>query len=233
MGALDLKDRLIQGGKRHPRVEYQKLLATQEAWEPVAAALPHFAPFDKRTFAGAFWVLDWDHRLPSKQLILRLYAYYDQARLAAGEQSFRARAEAIARQDLFPEFDVPDFSGLEADEAYEAEFDLKGEPPTKYRLMSTWRHTVAPTVGRRAEEIVRDSAEYKALREGVKERPMGLGGPEAAQWVSPAETGHSAWAVEVWFLRNFNGMVGEGTAFVVDPDSGKIVGNREFQFRAG
>lgn len=230
---VDLKDRLAQSGKRHPRVEFQQLLAGPEALAPVLAALPGFAPFDKKTYAGAFWVLDWDHRLPSKQVMLRLYAYYDLGRLAAGERSFDARAEAIAKQDLFPEFDVPDFAGIDADEAYEAEFEVKGEPPTKYRLMSAWRHTVAPTVGRRAEEIVRDSGQYKILRDAVKERPMGLGGPEAAQWVSPAETGHPAWSVEVWFLRNFNGMVGEGTAFVVDPTSAQIVGQRDFQFRAG
>ena len=233
MEGVDLKERLVNAAKRHPRVEYQKLLAGPEAMAPVLAAMPAFIPFDQKKYAGAFWVLDWDHKLPSKQVMLRLYAYYDLARMAAAEQSYAAKAESIARQELFPEFDVPDFSGIEADESYETEFEIKGEPPTKYRLMSTWRHTVVPTVGRRAEELVRDSAEYKVLRDAVKERPMGLGGPEAAQWVSPAETGHNAWAVEVWFLRNFNGMVGEGTAFVVDTTSGKIVGQRDFQFRAG
>lgn len=233
MGGFDLKERLTAGAKRHPRVEFQKLLSSHNELAVVAMALPQFQPFDKRRYAGALWVLDWDHRLPSKQVVVRLYAYYDASRLAAGEASFQARSEAIAKQDLFPEFDVPDFSALDADEAYEAEFEVGAAAPTKYRLMSAWRHTVAASVGRKAEEIVRNSAEYKQLRDLVKERPVGLGGPEAAQWVSPAETGHAGWAVEVWFLRNFNGMVGEGTAFVVDPDSARIVSQRDFQFRAG
>ncbi len=233
MGGVDLKERLAAGAKRHPRTVFQNLLPDGPVLDALTAALPAFAPFENRKYAGALWVLDWDHRLPSKQVVVRLYAYYDASRLVAGEQSFRARAEAIAKQDLFPEFDVPDFSGLDADEAYEAEFEVGGAPPTKYRLMSAWRHTVAPAVGRRAEELVRESSAYKVLRDAVKERPVGLGGPEAAQWVSPAETGHGRWAVEVWFLRNFNGMVGEGTAFVVDPGDGAIVSQRDFQFRAG
>ncbi|MCG5052594.1 MAG: hypothetical protein KA712_06510 [Myxococcales bacterium] len=232
MGGVDLKH-LLGMAKRHSRIAHQDLLAAPEAVGALARALPAFVAFEKRRYAGAFWVFDWDHRLPSKNVVVRLYAYYDEHRLAAGERSFAVRSEAIARQDLFPEFDVPDFGGLDADEAYEAEFEVGGVPPERYRLTSAWRHTVAASVGRRAEEVVRESEAYKVLREAAKDRPVGLGGPESAQWVSPAETGHPSWAVEVWFLRNFNGMVGEGTAFVVDPDASTIVGQRDFQFRAG
>jgi hypothetical protein len=39
--------------------------------------------------------------------------------------------------------------------------------------------------------------------------------------------------VDVWYLRSFNGMVGEGTAFLVDLEEEKVVRQRDFQFRAG
>jgi len=41
------------------------------------------------------------------------------------------------------------------------------------------------------------------------------------------------WGVDVWYLRSFNGMVGEGTAFLVDLEEEKVVRQRDFQFRAG
>ena len=50
----------------------------------------------------------------------------------------------------------------------------------------------------------------------MRTRPPGLGDLEAAEWAPPSESGHSRWGIDVWYLRSFNGMVGEGTAFLVD-----------------
>ena len=41
------------------------------------------------------------------------------------------------------------------------------------------------------------------------------------------------WAVDVWYLLTFNGMVGEGRAFLVDLEEKCVVRERDFQFRAG
>jgi hypothetical protein len=41
------------------------------------------------------------------------------------------------------------------------------------------------------------------------------------------------WALDVWYLLTFNGMVGEGRAFLVDLVERQVVRERDFQFRAG
>ena len=51
--------------------------------------------------------------------------------------------------------------------------------------------------------------------------------------VPPCESGHVRWAVDVWYLLTFNGMVGEGRAFLVDLVERQVVRERDFQFRAG
>ena len=232
MTALDLRGELLRQLERHPRVALQGLVADGAARERIAAALPTFVPFRSGQYLAALWVLDWDHRLPSRDLVLRLYVYYSEERRAAGWKSLEERKAQIAAEEIFPEFDVPDFGGLIADEAYESEAGLDGEPK-KFRLVSEWRREVDPRLGRRAEEIVRGSHAFEELASQVRTRPPGLGDLEAAEWSPPSESGHSRWGIDVWYLRSFNGMVGEGTAFLVDLDQETVVGQRDFQFRAG
>jgi hypothetical protein len=232
MPGIDLREELRRELRRHPRVVYQKLFDDPESCARLAAVLPTFVPFRGDSYAAALWVLDWDHRLPSRELVLRLYAFYTNDARGMGLRSFEERHAQIAREDLFPEFDVPDFAGLSADEAYEAELSLTGEPK-KFRLVSDWRREVDVNLGRRAEEIVRVSSAFKELASSVRARPPGLGDLEAAEWAPPSESGHSSWGIDVWYLRSFNGMVGEGTAFLVDLQDEKVIGQRDFQFRAG
>src|SRR2546421_65938 len=232
MGVIDLREELRRGLRRHPRVALQGLFDDGEARARLADALPGFVPFKGSHYAGALWVLDWDHRLPSRDLILRLYAYYGDDVRKAGLKSFDERQAQIAREELFPEFDVPDFAGLTADEAYEAEMP-SAALPKKFRLVSEWRRDVDPRLGRKAEEIVRASHPFQELASQMRTRPPGLGDLESAEWAPPSESGHERWGIDVWYLRSFNGMVGEGTAFLVDVESEIVVGQRDFQFRAG
>ena len=229
---FDLRDELRRELRRHPRVVYQNLFEGSEQRERLVASLPSFLPFRGASYAAVLWVMDWDHRLPSKELLLRLYAYYSPEARASGQRGFEERQVQIAREDLFPEFDVPDFAGLPADEAYEAEVSPAGEAK-KFRLVSEWRREVEPALGRRAEDVVRASPAFKELSSQVRARAPGLGDLEAAEWAAPSESGHKRWGVDVWYLRNFNGMVGEGTAFLVDLDDAVVIGQRDFQFRAG
>jgi hypothetical protein len=233
MPGIDLRDELRRELRRHPRVVYQKLFEGGEQRERLAASLPSFIPFrGGATYASVLWVMDWDHKLPSKELMLRLYAYYSPEARAAGQRGLDDRHAQIAREDLFPEFDVPDFAGLPADEAYEAEVSTTGEAK-KFRLVSEWRREVDPTLGRKAEDVVRASNAFKELSVQVRARPPGLGDLESAEWAAPSESGHHRWGIDVWYLRNFNGMVGEGTAFLVDLEDQVVVSQRDFQFRAG
>ncbi len=229
---MDPREELRRELRFHPRVALQGLFEDPAARERLADALPSFPPFRAPSYVGALWVVDWDHRLPSRDLLLRLYAYYTEDARRVGLRDFEERQANIAGEEIFPEFDVPDFAGLAADEAYEAELPVAGLPK-KFRLVSDWRREVDPQVGRKAEEIARGSRMFQELASQMRARPPGLGDLEAAEWSPPSESGHARWGVDVWYLRSFSGMVGEGTAFLVDVQQGIVVSQRDFQFRAG
>jgi hypothetical protein len=230
--ALDLRDVLRAEMRVHPRLVQQGLFAKPSDAARIAAALPPLVPFAGAEYAGAVWIVDWDHRLPSRQVVLRLYAYYSEERKTELDTAYGARQKDLAAEDLFPEFDVSDFVGLPADESYEAEMDLGGSP-SRLRLVSEWRREIQPGPAARAIEIVRESDPFRELSAKAKVRPPGLGDLEPAEWSPPCESGHVRWGVDVWYLLTFNGMVGEGRAFLVDLEERLVVRERDFQFRAG
>jgi hypothetical protein len=213
----------------HPRVAYQGLYARDEARKAVLDALPQLVPF-RRGYAGALALVDWDHRLPSRNLALRVYAYYDDASFAAGEAAFDDRLEDIGVRDRYPEFDVPDFADLPADEAYEAELDEAGAVAS-CRLTSTWRREVDETSAQAAVKLARSSEDFKKL--AATERQRHLGDLEAVSWTPPCESGHARWTLDVWYLMAFDGRIGTGRSFLVDLDDRRVVAVRDFSVRAG
>ncbi|HVR60697.1 MAG TPA: hypothetical protein VMU50_02300 [Polyangia bacterium] len=229
---LDLRDVLRAEMRLHPRLALQSLFGRAEDRHRLAATLPPLVPFGTAQYASADWLLDWDHRVPSRQAVLRLFAFYSEARRQEFLEAHAARQREIASQDLFPEFDVPDFVKLPADEVYETEMDLKGSP-ARLRLVSEWRREIDPGQGNRAVEIVRASDAFRSLKSQAKIRAPGLGDLEPAEWSPPCESGHVRWGIDVWYLLTFNGMVGEGRAFLVDLEDRSVVRERDFQFRAG
>jgi hypothetical protein len=229
---VDLRDLLRAELRIHPRLVQQGLFTRIDARTRIAAAIPPLIPFGESDYSGGIWIVDWDHRIPSRHAILRLYAYYTAERQRELEQANAARLKEISTEDLFPEFDVSDFAGLPADEAYEAEMDLAGSP-SRLRLVSEWRRQIQPNASSRAIDIVRASAPFRELRGQGRVRPAGLGDLEPAEWSPPCESGHVRWALDVWYLLTFNGMVGEGRAFLVDLVEKQVVRERDFQFRAG
>ena len=230
--ALDLRDLLRSDMRVHPRLAQQGLFEGAEARVQIAATIPPLVPFGDADYAGALWVIDWDHRLPSRHAALRLYAYYTAERRRELEEAVAAREKEIAAEDLFPEFDVSDFAGLPADVAYEAVTDLGGSP-ARLRLVSEWRRQIQPAAAANAVEIVRGSTPFRELRVNGRVRPPGLGDLEPTEWSPPCESGHVRWAVDVWYLLTFIGMIGEGRAFLVDLVERQVVRERDFQFRAG
>jgi hypothetical protein len=191
--------------------------------------LPRLLPF-RSAYAGAIAILDWDHRLPSKQLALRIYAFYDEDTFAAGEASYDDRLEEIGVKDRFPEFDVPDFSDLPADEAYEAELDVDGKVQG-CRLTSAWRREISDEDAHGAVKIARSSEEFKKL--AALERARNLGDLEAVSWTPPCESGHPRWTLDVWYLLAFDGRIGTGRSLLVDPGERRVVAVRDFSVRAG
>jgi len=232
MAEFDLHEELERGMKLHPRMLAQDLFKTQEDIRKLATGLPAFVPFKGKVYRAALWVLDWDHRIPSRDYIVRLYAYYSTQGKTVGDVSFAGRAAQIEREDIFPEFDVSDFAGLAADEIYEAEGPIGGNLKP-FRLVSEWRREIDPKSARKAEQIARGSEHFGEVASETRARPPGLGDLEAAEWCPPSESGHRRWGIDVWYLRSFNGMVGEGTAFLVDLEDEKVIRQRDFQFRSG
>ena len=214
----------------HPRVAYQGLFAEPSARAALAAQVPDLVAFGDHHYHEVVAVLDWDHRLPSKSLVLRLYAYYDQRSATRGRESFDLRTEDIAERDRYPEFDVPDYEGLAADEAYESSVELKGTAE-RPRLVSEWRRQVEAVVADECVELVRASREFHSVaRPGA--RPGGLGDLEAVSWCPPCESDYPDWTVDVWYLTEFDGLLGKGYSFVVDPRQRRVAMAREFVVRA-
>src|SRR3712207_6863925 len=54
----------------------------------------------RHDYAGAISIVDWDHRLPSQQLVLRVYGYYSEDTLQAGLRSEEHTSELQSRQYL-------------------------------------------------------------------------------------------------------------------------------------
>jgi hypothetical protein len=219
----------IRALRLHPRIAYQGLYAGEDERARLLATIPRLIPF-RRTFHAAIAIVDWDHHLPTRTFALRVYAYYDEASFSAGEAAYDDRLEEIGTRDRYPEFDVPDFGDLPADEAYEAELDPQGAVQS-CRLTSSWRREIAPDRAEAAVAIARASEEF--IRMSAMERPRNLGDLEAVSWTPPCESGHQRWTLDVWYLMAFDGRIGSGRSLLVDLSEGRVVALRDFSVRAG
>ena len=215
----------------HPRVAYQGHFRHEGAGAELAADLPTMPPF-RNDYVGSISILDWDHRLPSQIMALRIYAYYSDDALSAGEEAFDDRLEEIGVRDRFPEFDVPDFEHLGADEAYEIEITPEGEIG-RCRLTSAWRREIGESDSETAVDLTRTSTQFKEVSQANRDRPASLGDLEAVSWTPPCESQLNVWTLDVWYLLQFDGRVGSGRSFLVDLDRASVVAVRDFSVRAG
>ncbi|MFH2007149.1 MAG: hypothetical protein ABI333_11230 [bacterium] len=226
----EIKAKIAKAMIAHPRVLHQRLLRNGKDAERFSEVLPTVVPFKGNTYHSFIPILDWDHRLPSKELVLRVYAYYSEDSAEVGWADQRARASEIARNDKYPEFDVPDFADLVADEAYEIDLHLDGTFIAS-RLTSVWRRELDTQDATKAISIVHRSKEFNELLKQVPDRPDALGDAEATSWTPPCETGYHRWTLDVWYLLSYDGMFGQGRSFLVDMDEERIVTVREFTLR--
>lgn len=219
----------------HPRIEQQGI-GREKAQSVLDTALPRLQPFRDHAVHSMIGVLDWDHRLPSKQLTLRLHVCYDDAGRQRFDQALQRRREEIQQRDLFPEFDVPDFAGLPADEAYDVELTAQLDIETM-RLTSPWRRDVPEEDAAAAIEAVRVSSVFADVKKQELGRPPALGDLEAVAWTPPCESGQKRWTLDVWWLTAFDGRIGRGWSFLVDHSAAtaaeRVVASREFTVRAG
>ena len=225
--------KILAALRRHPRIVHQGFVTTEEQLVQLRASVPYLVPFGVTAYHGYLPVLDWDHRLPSKVVILRLYAYYSDLTLRAGQSEYNTRSEQIKAQDKFPEFDVPDYAGLTADEAYEGEVDARTGQLVQVRLVSSWRRVICHGDARVSVQVARRSEEFKELSAKVRRRPDYLGDLEAVSWTPPCESSYDTWTIDVWYLTDLDAAVGKGRSFLVDLKAKKVVGVREFVVRSG
>ncbi len=224
----DLRSYAISNVMQHPRVAYQKVM-TPEAQARLLDQLPLLPGF-RRDYVGGFALIDWDHRLPSQNLTLRILGYYAEATLNVGRDQLGKRQAEISKLDKYPEFDVPDFGSLFADDAYECDLALDGGLG-KCRLVSTWRRDIDDAEARRAASVVTASPEYKSLIAEIGKRPAHLGEVEAVSWIPPCESELPLWTLDVWYLLSFDGRVGTGKSFLVDIGKDAVITVRDFSVR--
>jgi hypothetical protein len=230
--ATTQQQEIVQALRRHPRVAFQNLAGGATEIDAIRASLPPLVAFGDASYHKLLPILDWDHKLPSKVAILRIYAYYSEATYRAGEAEFEARNEQIAERDKFPEFDVPDFAGITADEAYEAEVEPSGKIG-QLRLVSSWRRDIEQDDAHISVQLARRSDEFRKLVSSIRRRPDYLGDLEAVCWTPPCESSYSGWTIDVWYLTDLSASVGKGRSFLVDLEAKKVVGVREFMVRSG
>jgi len=205
---------LLQRLKVHTRVAQQGLGPTPDVRKKLAASLPDILAFGDRRYAAAHVVLDWDHRLPSEAMLLRLYLSYTDREAADVENAFKARDREIDSGNLYPEFDVPDYGEIDASETYVGLVRPKGLEVEELRFFSDWRKSVQQPVVRDVLAAVRGHAGYeRSMRERSHDN---LGPPVVIGWTPPCLANSKHWAVEVWLLVDFDGHMGRAHVFMVD-----------------
>ena len=205
---------LLQRLKVHTRVAQQGLDPIPDVRKKLAASLPDILAFGDRRYAAAHVVLDWDHRLPSEAILLRLYLSYTDREAADVENSLKARDREIDAGNLYPEFDVPDYGEIDASETYVGLVRPKGQEVEELRFFSDWRKSVQQPVVRDVLAAVRGHAGYeRSMRERSHDN---LGPPVVIGWTPPCLANSKHWAVEVWLLVDFDGHMGRAHVFMVD-----------------
>ncbi len=224
-----IRSAIVEGLILHPRVQQQSIASTER--EKLAAAVPKLMPFRPQPLHEVVALLDWDHRLPSRKLTLHVHLFYDGAAFRRFQATLEGRLAEISQRNLYPEFDLPDLTELPADESYAIDLTLEWEAEVT-RLVSPWRREVDSRIGHGAVDSVRRSKEFAEIRAATTVRAPHLGDLEAVGWIPPCESGQPGWAVDVWWLTSFDGRIGRGWSFLVEPRGCNLLVHREFTLRA-
>lgn len=206
----------------HVRLRDQDLVPGGAALTRLARSMPPLIPFGDASYHAIVAVLDWDHRIPSELMVLRLLACYSAEDLRSVREQLAAQERRIAEANLYPEFDVPDYGVVDANEVYAAAVEVDEEAPQGMRLLSPWRKDVPAKVGRRALAALQQSESFRIADRGRPKR-RALGGPMLVGWAPPLASDGRTWTVEVWLVTDFDGQMGTARVFLVDPNAGAIV----------
>ncbi len=207
----------------HPRVGDQGV--DPDTLKDLLERVPELVPFGSNRYVEVRAVVDWDHQIPSQHYVLRIYAAYSDHEAKAMETQLRARRTQVESDNLYPEFDLPDFAEIEASEAYAGVFRPDNTDFEDFRFFAPWRKEVRQSVARAAVSAVKELDTFKrALK---KRKNDALGSAVVVGWAPPC-LGHSDnWAVEVWLLTQFDGQAGKAMVFMVDSETEEVT--REYE----
>ncbi len=216
----------------HVRLADQTLAPDDQQRAALASALPDLVPFPGTTYHRIFTLFDWDHRLPSQLLVLRVLCVQDAEEARRVERALADRIEAIDADDLYPEFDVPDFDGIEASETYIGILSLPDLSVEDFRLTGRRRVNVDEALGRKLGRFLEGTERFRAVERARAHRRQ-LGGAMVAGWAPPFASEHDRWTLEFWLLTEFDGQTGRAHVFCLDPNEPAIVAERAVRVQVG
>ncbi len=201
----------------HPRIHEQTLVGENADLSTLIAAVPRLRAFGDHHYAGVRAALDWDHQLPSEFALLRIYMAYEAEGLRHLDVQIQARTETIQRDNIYPEFDLPDYADLEADESYVGVVRPGNKDFEEFRFFAPWRKNVHAPTAQRAMKVIKKTESYvRAYRERANDA---LGSALVIGWAPPCLAKSENWAVEVWLVVDFDGQHGKAKVFMVDSET--------------
>lgn len=201
----------------HARVREQGLVSASDTSARVIAAVPALVPFGSNKYASVRVIVDWDHQIPSQFVLVRIYAAYSDHEARRLDTQIRAREQAIAAGNLFPEFDLPDYSDLDASETYVGVLRPGSDAFEEFRFFANWRKEVRTVIARNALTAVKQLEGYK---EAYRARQNdALGSALVVGWAPPCLANSVHWAVEIWLVVDFDGQRGRARVFMVDSET--------------
>ncbi len=123
----------------HVRLMDQGVGADIDYAKQLHEVVPELAPFGSNQYAAVRAVLDWDHQIPSEYALLRIYVAYSKHEARLLDTQIRAREQAIAMDNVYPEFDLPDFGELDSSETYIGVLRPGGLEFEEFRFFSDWK----------------------------------------------------------------------------------------------
>ena len=201
----------------HVRLQEQGVATTSAFRKALHEAVPELVPYGSNQYAAVRAILDWDHQIPSEYMLLRIYAAYSKHEARLLDTQIRARDQAITSDNVYPEFDLPDYGDLDASETYIAVLRPDSPDFEEFRFFSDWRKEVRPPIARAALAAVKELDSYQ---EAYRARQNdALGSAVVVGWVPPCLAKSTAWAIEIWLVVEFDGQVGKAKVFMVDSES--------------
>lgn len=210
----------------HPRLAYQTLPAF-DIDQTILNRFPNFEPFPGKKYHQLILVMDWDHKLPSRKIFSRVYAYYEQDAFNIAWREIQIRRREIAERNDFPEFDVHDFEDIPADESYLLHLSLEGDC-RKVEFVSAWKHRVQETELACAMQILENDPLYQ---EAILSRKQNCGPARAVAWVPPCVSKLPVWTVDTRVLTYCEGPSMWGRFFLVDCQGRHVLHSGNFHIR--